>query len=69
MNSPLNYRLYQARRADEMRKAEHARLAQMANPESAYSMTLAQLGRTLVMLGQRLQEKVATQPAQQRAYR
>jgi hypothetical protein len=69
MNNPLNYRLDQARRADEMQKAEHARLARKANPEAAYNTTLAQLGRALVALGQRLQEKVESQPEPERAYR
>jgi hypothetical protein len=69
MNNPLNYRLDQARRADEMRKAEQERLARKAHPERAYSTSLAQLGRTLVTVGQRLQEKVESQSQPERAYR
>ncbi len=69
MNNPLNYRFDQARRAEEMRKAEQMRLTQQAKRETFYSQTLAQFGRKLVTLGQRLLEKAGPQPEPGRAYR
>ena len=69
MNNQFDYRLYQALRAEELRKAEQNRLAQQANPELFYSPALAQLGRSLVALGQRLQEQADSTPRPKTAYR
>ena len=69
MSNQFDYRLYQARRAEELRKAEQNRLAQQANPEAFYRPALAQLGRRLAALGQRLQEQADNAPQPKNAYR
>jgi hypothetical protein len=69
MNTQLEYRHYQLRRAEDLRKAEQTRLAQHANTETFYSPALAQVGRTLVTLGQRLLEESESAPQSRRAYR
>jgi|FLYN01.1.fsa_nt_gi DNA-binding phage protein len=67
MNNQFDYRLYQARRAEELRKAEQERLARQARPEANPALT--QLGRTLEALGQRLQQRAEPGPTARRAYR
>ncbi len=70
MNTQFDYRQYQARRAEDLRQAEQARLAQQANSEASfYSPALTQLGRSLAALGQRLQEQAESAPLSQKAYR
>jgi len=64
-----DYRHYQARRTDDLRRAEQSRLAQQANPETFYNQSLAQLGRTLTALGQRLQDRADSRSELRRAYR
>jgi hypothetical protein len=69
MNTQFDYRHYQARRAEDLRKSEQNRLAQQANTEAFYSPALAQFGRSLVMLGRRLQEQAESRPQPTKAYR
>ena len=64
-----DYRQYQARRADDLRRAEQDRLAQEASPETFYNQSLAQLGRALTALGQRLQDNADSRSELKRAYR
>lgn len=68
MNTQFDYRLYQARRTEDLRNAEQDRLAQQANTEAFYSPALAQFGRSLVALGQRLQEQAESNPQPRTAY-
>jgi len=64
MNEQQLYQLNEAHRDDLRRQVENERLARVAQSESqpAYAVALSRLGSTLVVLGERLQERYEPEP-------
>jgi len=66
-----DYQLYQTRQSDQLRRAEQQRLARDAQTghRAFYRPALAQLGRSLEKLGERLQEQHNLRSMPGKAYR
>ncbi len=66
-----DYQLYQMRQAEELRRAQQEHVARQAqsSQEAFYRPALAQLGRSLTALGERLQEQYDPRSKPTQAYR